>query len=171
MMNACRWLLFALIISLGSAVHAEGECPPGMFPTNPQGTQGPVGCAPIPGYNNNQQQAQPQSPPAEWVSRWGAVATDGAKGSLGTSANAPSAKAAELAAMTDCLAKGGLRCKVDISYRNGCAAIAQGDGGYNVESAATVEQAAQSSMKVCSKAGRTNCQIFYTACSLPIRIQ
>jgi hypothetical protein len=72
-MKTCRWLLLALLLLLGSTVHAEGECPPGMFPTNPPGAQGPVGCAPIPGYDQ-QQQAQPQQPqsqPPQWTTRWG----------------------------------------------------------------------------------------------------
>jgi hypothetical protein len=52
-----HWLLFGLLLFATGFVHAEGVCPPGMFPTNPPGTQGPVGCAPIPADNNNQQNA------------------------------------------------------------------------------------------------------------------
>jgi hypothetical protein len=46
-----------------------------------------------------------------------------------------------------------------------------GEGGYNAQSAAKVDQAVQLSMNVCTKAGRTNCHVYYSACSLPVRIR
>lgn len=170
-MKFYRWVLLGLLLLLGSAVHAEGNCPPGYYPIGtPQGQAGPQGCAPIPGHTNNQQQAHPQPLP-QWASRWGAVATDGVDGSLGAITGAPSRSEAEKLAMADCQSKGGSRCKVDVSYRNGCAAMVVGNGGYNVESAAKVNQAVQLSMNICNKAGRTNCHVYYSACSLPVRIQ
>lgn len=170
MMKAYRWLFCGLLMLLGSVVHAEGECPPGMFPTNPAGTQGPVGCAPIPGYSNNRQQAQPQPPPAEWLDRWGAIATDGANGSLGAATNMSSLGKAEQAAMIDCRSKGGTKCKVDVSYGNGCAALVAGSTGYAVHNAATLNEAIRLATTTCSS-GDADCHVVYSACSMPVRIQ
>jgi hypothetical protein len=163
-MKTCYWPLCALLVLICSVAHAEGECPPGMFPTNPSGAQGPVGCAPIPGYNAQQQAQQQQqaSPPPQWATRWGAIATDSPKGVLGAVVNV---------SMADCKAKGGTKCKVDIAYDNECAAVVVGDGGYNVGSDATTDKASQLGMNVCTKAGRTNCHVYYSACSLPVRIR
>jgi hypothetical protein len=170
-MKTCRWLLLGLLLLLGSSVHAEGECPPGMYPTNPPGAQGPVGCAPIPGYNQQRQAPQQQqAPPAVWNSRWLAIATDSAKGSLGTATDMANQDEAEQMAMTSCRAKGGTQCKVDVSYGNGCAAMVSGDTGYNVHGAATLNEATQLAMQTCTKA-TTHCHVYYSTCSLPVRIQ
>ena len=164
-------LLFSLLL-LSSVTHADGECPPGMFPTNPSGTQGPVGCAPIPGYEQQQgQQQTPQAPPPQWTSRWLAIATDSVKGTLGTATDMPNRENAERAAIKDCQTKGGMQCKLDVSYSNGCAAMVVGDGGYNSNGAATVDAAVQLGMKVCTSAGHTKCHLYYSTCSLPVRIQ
>ncbi|MEP6898065.1 MAG: DUF4189 domain-containing protein [Rhodanobacter sp.] len=172
-MKACRWLLFGMLFLLGGIVHAEGNCPPGYYPIGtPPGQGGPQGCAPIPGENNNsQQQVQNRPPPPQWTSRWGAIATDGEKGSLGTITGAATRSEAEQEAMTDCQSKGGSHCKIDVSYSNGCAAMVVDDDGYNVESDATADKAIQSSMSTCTKAGRTNCHVYYSACSPAARIQ
>lgn len=171
-MKGYRWLLFGLLL-LASVVHAEGNCPSGYYPIGaPPGQGGPQGCAPIPGYNNSQQQAQsqPLPPPPQWASRWGAIATDGPKGSLGTASGLSSKGDAERVALDDCSAKGGTQCKVDIAYDNECAAVVVGDGGYNTPAAATVDKAVEIGMKTCSTT-TTNCHVYYSACSLPVRIQ
>lgn len=171
-MKSCRWPLIGLLLLLVSTVHAEGVCPPGMFPTNPPGTQGPVGCAPIPGYNNNQQQTQPERPPPpQWDSRWGAIATDSSNGSLGAVTGMPSQGEAERAAMSKCVAKGGTQCKLQIWYKNGCAAMIVGNKEFNVQSAATADEATHLGMKICTSDGDANCHVYYSACSLPIQIQ
>ncbi|MDR6885996.1 hypothetical protein J2X67_000486 [Variovorax sp. 3319] len=73
--------------------------------------------------------------------------------------------------MRDCQSKGGVNCKIDITYDNQCAAIVVGDGAYNVGNASTVDQAVASGVKTCRGGGFTNCRSYYTACSLPVRIQ
>jgi hypothetical protein len=172
-MRTYRWLLFGLLMLLGGVVHAEGNCPPGYYPIGaPPGQGGPQGCAPIPGDNNNQQQAQPQPPPPppQWASQWGAIATDGPGGHLGVATNLSSKSEAEQVAMADCQAKGGTNCKIETWYSNGCAAMVVGDSGHNSNNAATLDEATQLGMKTCS-ASDTNCHVYYSACSLPVRIQ
>jgi hypothetical protein len=165
-------LLFALLL-MGSVAHAEGECPPGMFPTNPPGAQGPVGCAPIPGYDQQQQGQQqlPTSPPPQWASSWGAIATDEPHGVLGTAINMPNKSAAQAGAIADCHAKGGAACKLEIAYDNECAALIVSKTGYDVTADATVDKAVQTGMKTCTDAGYSNCHAGYTACSMPVRIK
>lgn len=166
-----RHLLLAILFLIVGAAHAEGNCPPGYYPTGAQqGQAGPQGCAPIPGYNNQQQTQQQEPPPARWVSQWGAVATDAIKGSLGTATNLPSKNSAELVALADCQSKGGSQCKINVSYDNECVAMVVGDTGYNVNANITLDKAVQDGMKVCSAAD-TNCHVYYSACSLPVQIQ
>jgi hypothetical protein len=130
-----RWLLFGLLLFVAGFVHAEGVCPPGMFPTNPSGAQGPVGCAPIAGYNNRQQNQQ--QPPQIWEPRWGAIATDGPVGNFGASTNAPDQESANEVALADCRSKkGSITCKVELAYVNQCVAMVGGDTGHTVRYAA-----------------------------------
>jgi hypothetical protein len=164
-------LMMGSLLLLSGITHAEGECPPGMFPTNPSGTQGPVGCAPIPGYEQQQGQQQTrQAPPPQWASRWGAIATDAIKGILGTSTDVASKDEAEQRALTECQTKGGMQCKLQNSYSNACVAMITGSKIFNVGSDADLNRAVQSGMKKCTAAD-TNCHVYYSACSLPQRLQ
>lgn len=172
-MKTYRWLLLGSLLLFGSTAHAEGECPPGMFPTNPPGAQGPVGCAPIPGYDQQQQQAQPQQPmppPPQWATQWGAVATDSIKGSLGAAAGMASRDEATQKAIGDCQSKGGTSCKINVAYSNECAVMMVGSAGYNFGADASLDKATQSAMKKCREAD-TNCHVYYSACSMPVRIK
>lgn len=163
-------LFFGLLLLLSSnVVHAEGNCPPGYYPIGaPPGQQGPQSCAPIPEYINNQQQAQP--PPPQWASRWGAIVTDSVKGSLGAVTGLPSKGDAQRTALTDCANKGGLACNIDVVYGNECAVMVVGKSGYNFAADASMDKATESAMQTCSAAD-TNCHVYYSDCSLPIRIQ
>jgi hypothetical protein len=78
---------------------------------------------------------------------------------------------AEQEALLDCKLKGGPICKIEVAYDNECAAVVVGDKGYNVNTDATVDAAVQYGMKTCSNAGGSGCHAYYTACSLPVRIQ
>jgi hypothetical protein len=165
-----RLLIIGILLLVGSVVHAEGECPPGMFPTNPPGAQGPVGCAPIPGYENNQQQNR-QRPSPIWESRWGAIATDEPKGVLGTSTGRSTQSEAQKSAIIDCEAKGGAPCKLEIAYDNECVALFVGSKHYSINTGTSADAANQLAMKTCSAGGDPSCHAYYSACSLPIRIE
>ncbi len=161
------YLLFGLLLSTMS--HAQTACPPGMEEYG----------AGVCGYSQSEESAQQapqqqfpqkQAPPTRWATRWGAVATDGPGGHLGAVTDLSSKSEAERAAIADCRAKGGLQCAVEISYDNECAAMAVGDKIHNVTADVTLDKAIQSSIKTCREAD-TNCHVYYTACSLPARIQ
>lgn len=173
-MKACRWLLFGLLMLLVSLVHAEGNCPPGYYPIGaPSGQGGPQGCAPIPGDSSAQQQAQPQpqQPPQQWASQWGAIATYEPNGSLGVATHMASKVEAEQSALADCQSKHGSTCKLEVAYSNGCGALVGSNTGYVVTTNATLDEAIHAGMKTCTNSGYANCHVYYSACSLPQRIQ
>lgn len=134
--------------------------------------QGWSGCDP--NYRPQPQQStQPSAapaPPARWADQWGAIATDNQLGKLGASMNGVDQASVESLAMNQCQNEGGTQCKILISFHNQCGAVIIGDGKINASSAATIAQASEDGLKVCS-AGTTNCHVYYSACSLPARIQ
>ncbi|MGJ7491927.1 DUF4189 domain-containing protein [Variovorax sp. ZT4R33] len=162
------FLLIALWLLGTAGAHAEGSCPPGMYPNNPGSTSGVNGCNPIPGYGG---QRAPQQPAPRWESRWGAIATDAPKGVIGATVDKPSKREASQAAVSDCQQQGGMICKIDVAYDNQCAVLVVGANGYNTPNAATVEKATELGMKTCREAGSTDCRVLYSACSLPVRIR
>lgn len=173
-MKTCRLLLFGLLLLLGNMARAEGNCPRGYYPIGaPQGQAGPQSCAPIPRYGNGQQQQRSQqSPPPQWASRWGAIATDSAKGILGVTTDQPSESGAQQSAMADCQTKGGASCKLEIAYDNECVTLAVGSKGYSINTGNTPDAANQLAMKTCSAYGEDHdCHVYYSACSLPVRTQ
>lgn len=170
-MKGYHWLLFGLLLFMATVAHAEGGCPPGMIPASGTDINS---CIPIPpGYYNNQQQVQPQPqpPPPQWTSRWGAIATDGPGGHLGVATNLSSKDDAEQVAITDCQAKGGAPCAIEVAYDNECAAMVVGHTEHSSNAAASLDEAIHLGMLTCNNAGDTNCHVYYSACSLPVRVQ
>jgi len=167
-MPATDWLILATnrhmkclaliaLLLLINALHAQT---PGVncVPTQGQGWQG---CAPV----GNTSAPQPQ-----WQDHMGAIATDGPGGHLGASLNWPSVKTAEQGAITDCKAKGGVDCKIEVSWTNGCGAMTVGRKMHNSVSAATLDEATRKGMQICQK-DDTNCHTFYSGCSPPVQVQ
>ncbi|WP_158879976.1 DUF4189 domain-containing protein [Rhodanobacter sp. L36] len=155
-----------LILTL---VHAQQ---PGVDCAPIQG-QGWSGCAPInpsqPPTQGQQSQVS-QQPPMQWATRWGAIATDADKAILSGITDRSSKEAAQQAALTDCRNKGGTQCKLQIAYDNQCAVMILGDKAFNVANAATVGEATKLGTQQCNKES-PNCRVYYSACSLPQRIQ
>lgn len=166
MKTLIRTLALALLGIASTASHAQVACPPG---TMPYGTgQGLSFCGPMP--DTNEQAPQWQALPVKWASRWGAVATDGNRGSLGVATDVSSQSAAEKLAMQNCKDKGGAQCVLDVSYGNSCVAMLVGERGYSVKTGRTTEEAIAFATKSCSAFDK-NCRVYYTNCSLAIRTQ
>jgi hypothetical protein len=147
-------------------VHAEGGCPPGSYPI---GNRAVAACAPIPSETNSwSQQQAPNLPAPLWEDRWGAIAGDKPQGILGFATGLRSEPAAQQAALTDCAAKGGVRCKLENSYKNGCTAMTVGEQVYNIASRATLDQAIASGIQKCKEIDK-NCVTSYSAFSPPVR--
>lgn len=151
-----KWFvpLIAMMV-LSSVVGAEGGCPPGQYPyETPQARQ----CVPIPGAN-----ASSPGAPAQYATRWGAVATDGPKGILGSTNGAQSKRAAVKTALAECAAKGG-SCKLQLAYQNQCAVLVTGDREFLVQSAESIDVASELALRACSTTD-TNCRVHYSGCS------
>ncbi|HHV7522083.1 TPA: DUF4189 domain-containing protein [Burkholderia orbicola] len=156
------------VLACGSIAQAQTACPPGMVPYGTAQDQSVCGADP-----NAQQQypGQSSAPSVRWASSWQALATDTPKGILGTSKDQPDRALAEVAALRDCRLKGGTDCTLQISYGNGCVAMVVGDRAMNMNGGITDDDAAQKGLEMCRAAGDSNCRVYYSACSLPQRIQ
>lgn len=164
MLRVVIFLLALVIIQATFSAHAEGGCPPGQYPQQGQGWQT---CVPIPGAGQNQ---APSILPEHWLDKWQAIATDSQKGALGIAVDKATGDDAEAAAMNDCRAKGGAHCEVQISYRNGCVSMVVGDTLMNTKGARTQKEADSRALSKCGEEDK-DCHVFYSACSLPQRIQ
>ena len=148
MKNIFKFLLLGLLFALSGAVHAEGNCPEGMYPIESGG------CAPTPGYN---------SAPPDPASYWAAFAID-SRQKLSGSWGYRSPNEAEQSALQSCANGGGEHCLiVDRAFTN-VGAVAMdatgavylqrstgshwGDSGFN-------ESAESNAMKACSAMSKT----------------
>lgn len=159
--------VLALLVLFLFAAATQAQQQPGVDCAPVQG-QGWQGCAPI--DNSVQQPQQPQPPPQTWVDHYGAMVSDDSLGKLGVAVDRADEARAWQTAEEDCHAKGGLNCTRLISYRNECVAMVLGDKTYSFSAGPTATDATQRATKKCM-ASTTNCHAYYSACSLPIRIQ
>ncbi|HDR9049340.1 MULTISPECIES: DUF4189 domain-containing protein [Burkholderia] len=163
------WLLLVLSFVLCHHLPARAQvaCPPGMIPYG-TGTNQSV-CGEDPSY---QSPSTPPPPLVKWAERWGAIATYEPAGILGQAAGMTSKSDAINTAMSECQKRGGgSNCKLDIWYSNQCVAMVVSDKGYNTSTGMTTDLATQKGMKTCIASGDPNCHVYYTACSMPERIQ
>lgn len=153
-----------------SSVRAEQGCPDGFVP-NPTWAQGQQQC--IPGSANTNYDAGSYSTPgaSRWKSKWGSIALDAVSGMTGVAGSRPSRKKAEKDSIDMCRKKGGKDCRVQISYANQCGVIAWGNQRTATANAPTVEEASSQALAICKEAAGTECEIFFSDCSLPERIQ
>jgi Domain of unknown function (DUF4189) len=145
---------------------AEGGCPPGQYPQQGQGWQT---CVPIPGYS--QSNNAPPPPAERWDDRWGALAADSSARIAGSSSDQPTEEQAVAAAIADCKAYGATGCRQSAVYRNQCIAVVSGDKLSRTYSAKTESSAVSKGMSECDSEGQSACHVFYSGCSLPVRVQ
>lgn len=157
-----RVLLTVSVLALSGTTGAQ-QCPAGLA--------GMPNCLPPdhPASPHAGRGSRPRGA-ALWEDRAAAVAMG--KSASGFTATAPmqSKRLAERAAMAGCKEKGGQGCKVVLSYINSCAALVWGldyrSGAYG----RTVEEAAGIASRECA-AKTEDCQVFFSACSLPVRVR
>ena len=160
-----RLAAFVATLFLMGYSNSWAQCAPGVP------SAGNPACIPpnqsnSPYYQGGQTQAPP--PAVVWADRWGAVAVDQTTGDAGTVENRASKTEAENKALSDCSSTGAQSCKVILTYHNQCAAVAFSNGGSGVARAPTSAQAEQLAIESCGKGSA--CQIVYSKCSLPTRI-
>lgn len=151
-----------LLLAFARSASAESGCPPGQYPQQGQGWQS---CVPIAGYS--QEGRQERSAPV-WADRWQTIATDSARGVLGTSTNALTQAQAEAEALSTCRSKGGRDCLVQVDSHNGCVAMTVGKTVMNFTNGATKSEAEGKGIDLCRKED-TDCQNYYSACSSAVR--
>lgn len=161
-------MTLAAILIYSQAALAQAACPPGTIPYG-TGTDASV-CGPD-NTQSQPEQIQPdfQPPPPRWVSRWGAIATDFPHSAAGASVDERSEPDAEVAAVDNCRSNGGVTCEIELTYSNGCAALAIGKDGHNAKAGLNIADAKSKAMHVCNTQDK-NCFIYYTGCSFPAMI-
>lgn len=161
------YIVFFGLLFVADYAFAEGGCPDGLYPTG-GGNGGWTSCAPIPGYDSGSA-GQPNAPPAEvWAEQWGAIAVDGGAGRFGGTDNNPSKRKAQKAAIKECQKNGGVKCKVMVSYRNQCGALAWGDNFFATYRGPNRDETIQDAVTACGKL-TTQCQPYQAGCSYPVR--
>lgn len=159
-----------LLLTTGAA---GAQCAPGVP------SAGNPGCIP-PNQTNSpyyqppaDEPAQPElQPKAIWEDRWGAIAFDPAHSAAGAVEGRTSKRTASDDAIDLCKAHGGETCTVSLTYKNQCAAVAQGPNGgaSGHASAATIDRAKVLAIEECSKVS-SECAAIYSACSYAARVQ
>ena len=164
LMNSRNIATLVLLLSAAALFspesRAEGGCPDGFFPIG-GGNGGWHGCAPM-GNGSGE-------PAEEWETRWGAIATG--NGLFGAAEGASSKSQAEKIALRKCKESGnsGGKCKIKGSYHDQCAALAWGDAGAIAFRSPDKADAEANAVAACSQQ-TTNCQLYYSACSYPVRL-
>jgi hypothetical protein len=157
-----------VLLSIAMDARAEGgTCPQGYYPVN---TPGVMGCAPIPGSGSDRSSSAPRDPGPQWQTRWLSVVFG--NNGFGAAVDMPSKRKAENAALAQCRAMGGTACYVNMTTYNQCIAVAR--GGHTAPSAGAHDQETAESLAIreCMKdAKNANCEIYYSACSYPVRIR
>lgn len=156
-----RILSLAAIISPSAA---WSQCATGV---NTGGQCIPPDAAGMPGYNA--QYDYPSTPEPQWADSWGAIAIDEG-GDAGTISNKSTKNDATQAAMHDCQIRGARGCRIVATYRNQCAAIAWGSGGYGTATGPREDEAQADALDSC-RGRASGCKIVYSACSVARRIQ
>jgi hypothetical protein len=162
MKNLAAFVLSVLLAVASFVSRAEGGCPSGQYPHQGNGFQT---CVPIP---NAKPDGEDRPTGAVWEDRWQAVATDAAKGVIGASTNVLSQDIATRNALSDCRAKGGTQCSVDISAVNSCVSMVAGAEIMNFKAGKTQKEADKKAMDLCNSKD-TNCAVLYATCSTAVR--
>jgi hypothetical protein len=157
-------LAFPLVmLSYGNA-SAEYGCPAGMVPDAPAAAGAAASirsCRP----NNSPQHQAPI-----WSTRWGAIALD-ATGVSGQAAGERTERSAKRAAVAHCKERGGEKCEPKFTYYNQCVVVVNTDDNSLTRSASSEDEAKEVAFEACRRRRSNECKLFYSACSLPVRVQ
>lgn len=113
-----------------------------------------------------QQYAVPQP---VWADRWGAIAADG-NGVFGIVSDMTSKRKAQKSAIQECKNRGGGACDVDLAYYNQCAAVGANSKNSFSFSAPTQKEAEDLAVGRCEKSTGEKCNVYYSGCSMPVRV-
>ena len=162
-------IMFFLMVYAQGAWAQSYPCPNGPGPGERQvGTSGGAnGIAVIPVCERVGGGGVPES---VWQSQWIAIATG--EGAFGVGKDQPSKRKAQRAALADCSARGGIKCKVYLSTYDQCLAFA---GGEATAVGATDQTQGKAEVRVLcmcrSNPSNRDCQVYFSGCSSPIRLR
>ncbi len=176
-MTTLKYLMLQVFLLSATAMFsadasAEGNCPPGYYPTG--GDQaGWHGCAPMNGgIGDESEDNEPEASQAAqevWEDRWGAIAT--ANGAMGQAVSKKTKDEAIEEALKDCRDRAGKEsCKLKVAYYSQCVALAWGASGNVAARGPDLREVEERAVEKCSNDFR-NCKIYYSACSLPVRVR
>ena len=144
-----------------------GTCPPGYYPFNSPGV---MGCAPMPGNGGEDSGDWPTEPAPKWKTQWIAIAYG--NNGFGAAPDMPSKGKAEKAALAQCREMGGIDCHINMTTYNQCVAVVGGGHTASSAGAADLETAESSAMGDCKgDSENTSCEVYYSACSYPVRVR
>lgn len=167
--NTTRLAVLCLLLACAGSALAEGNCPPGYYPSL---VKDYAGCAPVYDASGTGEGGDlapsPPDPGPRWEFRWGAIAVDRNTGFLGGVDGMKTPVKANAAAIEACRNSGGSStCKVIASYHNQCGVLAYGIKSYVAYTGSVPEEAARHAIAACSKL-TSDCQIYYMGCSYPV---
>ncbi|APP81143.1 DUF4189 domain-containing protein [Xanthomonas hortorum] len=153
--------LFVLNLFLSGVALGQTACPVGVAPGSPQ-------CGPDSGTSRGDIPDPPPRPTGEWLKTWGAIAGSKATGESGAVTGKLSRQEAERKAVQLCAEGGATDCKVDLSYKNQCAASVSSDKKSFLQGAESKGIAINLAMRDCKDHGGGECKVIYSGCSDPI---
>lgn len=162
-----RILSGLFLLCASGLANAEQGCAQGFFPGGP--ADGQI-CIPIPGYGVTNNVASPAQT-ARWKYTWGAIAMSSA-GHVGATVGHYSRGAAKREATANCKRRGGQDCKIQITYKHQCVAIAWPSipSSAVTQTAESVEIASKLAQEKCRAGGGGDCEVVYSACTDPVLI-
>ena len=166
-MKWTKSLVSNLLCVMGACLSAESmACTPGQGPAGDPNCRGPIESSGW--YGNNGGDSAPVYIPPTVITlpdSWGALAQSATTKAMGVASKQASKQASKLLALQNCASNGASDCKVLITYKNTCVAIAQNVAtasyGHNPNISILREQL----LKGCSDSSNgERCKIVYEEC-------
>jgi len=160
------WLAAVSLVVCAAPASAQTACPVGT-------PAGSATCGPSSYYT----EPPPPRPSGEWISRFGAVASDvDGSGNIGVSQRESSRVDAEKKAIAQCMSLGSRKCEVTLWYGNQCASLAGPYAGDKPLAGLTspgtgddTQAASRKALERCSEKNKgASCKVVYSSCSDPI---
>ncbi|ATS63186.1 MULTISPECIES: DUF4189 domain-containing protein [Xanthomonas] len=157
-----RFLLgFFMSFGLIDCSLAQTACPVAVAPGSPQ-------CGPDSGTSRGDIPAPAPRPTGEWIKTWGTIAGSNATGETGAVVGKLTREEAESAALRLCREGGATDCKVNLVFRNQCAALVATTNKSFFQSAESDSIAIRLARSDCNKYDGGDCKVIYSGCSDPI---
>ena len=146
------------------SAHAEYGCQSGFVPVYQGNRQVCVADYNLPVW---QQQGQQQQQPAEiWEDRYGATAVIRGTSNYFVSTDMNSKESAE----ADALKKCGTNCEIIGNFRNSCISVTWNGETNLFRAGGDKKSSDKKAVAACGRSAKT-CELIFSACSLPVRVQ